>query len=126
MWYRGRHFYLLGLVILFTLLTSAVHASGVNISHGNHSHSLSVSSHAFVVDADVDDLHAGLLTASKSSSTLPTLKPSHTKCCPQRVSVTPTITSASMTAFRVRHQASQSLLLAFAVHPRPPTARCHA
>ena len=125
---HGHHFMLLGLVIFVTLLASAAHASGVQVSSSPpRATAMAAVCTPHVAETNADDTHPGVLIAREASLRLQTCKPPHDKDALTTQGFTLLITPASFAHGVARMRATvRTSALVYALHPRPPTLPTHA
>lgn len=120
---HGHHHVTLVLVFLFTLLASAAHASGVQVSSSiPRAHVLTAVCASHVAETDADHTQPGALIAREATSRLQTWKPPHEKDALttqgffQPISPASCALGVARTCVTVRTAAH-----VYALHPRPPT-----
>ncbi|MHB9132377.1 MAG: hypothetical protein ACYDBB_15000 [Armatimonadota bacterium] len=120
---RGYLLTVIGLVLLFTLMASAIHAVGVNASHGNRRHLNSTTQPHQCAGTDTRDMDAVLLTSQALFAAPQQLKSQQTKFVQTRVMVYHSLVVFSPSFSSARQiPASRMDQFLYAMHPRPPTA----
>lgn len=119
----GHHLILLGLMLFVTLLASAAHASGVQVSSSPpRAAAMAAVCTPHVADTNADDTHPGVLIAREATSGLQTLRPPHEKdaLTPQGFTqlISPALCSPGVARSCVTVRTAAHV---YALQPRPPT-----